>query len=264
MSSTGMGHRFKCTSPPFDHRLPESQYTQTDPGASGKGTSLLIFCRPLCNTPFYLFNDPIFMKELLQLEKEFQRGRLIAVAALVCGLVITLTAVGMGYYYSDQAAKRIYVVNRGEAIEATCGDVRDNRLAEVRYQTRKFHELFFTVSPDQKSIDDNLKKALFLCDESARKLYKNLKESNYYREMIEGNVLQQVVVDSMQVDMRAYPYRSVCFLTLTQNRATATSKRQLITSGDLVDVNRSENSPNGLLIRNFHIEQSKLISETSR
>ena len=204
------------------------------------------------------------MKELLQLEKEFQRGRLIAVAALICGLVITLTAVGMGYYYSDQAAKRIYVVNRGEAIEATCGDVRDNRLAEVRYQTRKFHELFFTVSPDQKSIDDNLKKALFLCDESARKLYKNLKESNYYREMIEGNVLQQVIVDSMQVDMRAYPYRSICFLTLTQNRATATSKRQLITSGDLVDVNRSENSPNGLLIRNFHIEQSKLISETAR
>lgn len=204
------------------------------------------------------------MKELLQLEKDFQRGRALVVAAIVCSFGISLTAIVLAFKYTDDFSKRIYLINRGEAIEATCGDITDNRPAEARYHVARFHELFFSVSPDPRSIGDNMKKALFLCDESAQKLYNNLSEQDYYREMVQGNVTQKIRIDSVHTDMRSYPYRAITYATLTQDRATASIERQIITDTELIDINRSENSPNGYLMRNFHIVSSKITNQLTR
>lgn len=196
------------------------------------------------------------MKELLTMETQFQRGKWLLISALGFAFVVSLTAVVLAFKYSNDFSKRIYLMNRGEAIEVTCGNVTDNRPAEVRHHVGRFHELFFGVSPDPKSIDDNVRKALFLCDESAKKLFDNLSEQNFYREMIQGNVTQRVRVDSVVADMRGLPYRAITYATLTQERATAILERQLVTETLLIDVNRSDNSPNGLLMRDFHIVSS--------
>jgi hypothetical protein len=39
-----------------------------------------------------------------------------------------------------------------------------NKPAEAKSHVRWFHELFFTLSPDASSIEDNVKQALFLAD----------------------------------------------------------------------------------------------------
>ena len=203
------------------------------------------------------------MKELLLLESNFQRGRLLVLAAFVCSFALAFSAMFFAYRIVGDLSQRIYLVNRGDAIEATCGDVADNRPAEARYHIRRFHELFFTVSPDPRSIEDNKNKALFLCDESGKRFFDNLSEQGYYREMIEGNVAQKVQVDSVKLDMRVYPYKVVAFAQLTQERATARTTRRMVTSCDLIDVNRSENSPNGFLMRNFHLLETAVLYTTN-
>jgi conjugative transposon TraK protein len=204
------------------------------------------------------------MKELLNLEKDFQRGRWLLIAAFGFSLIVALTAVILAFRYSNEFSKRIYLLNRGEAIQVTSGKVTDNRPAEVRHHVGRFHELFFTVSPDPKSIDENLRRAMFLCDESARKLYNNLSEQNFYREMVQGNVTQRVRVDSVVADLRHYPYRAVTYAQLVQERASATVTRSLVTETVLVDVNRSDNTPNGLLMRDFHILSSRVTREYTK
>lgn len=204
------------------------------------------------------------MKELLNLERDFQRGRWLVFLVIGCCFAVAITAVVLSYRYSREFSKRIYLVNRGDAIEATCGDVTDNRTAEARYHVARFHELFFSVSPDPKSIESNCRKAFFLCDESARKLYNNLNEQNYYREMIEGNVTQGVSIDSVTVDMRGYPYHAFTFARITQTRSSAETERRLVTESELYDINRSDNSPNGYLMRNFHILSSTITRSSSR
>lgn len=201
------------------------------------------------------------MKELLQLETDFQRGRWLLIAAFGFSLIVALTAVGLAFKYSNEFSKRIYLVNRGEAIQVTCGNVTDNRPAELRHHVGRFHELFFTVSPDPKSIDENIRRAMFLCDESAKRLYNNLSEQNFYRDMVQGNVTQRVQIDSVVADLRHYPYRAVTYSRLVQERATAIVHRSLVTETTLVDVNRSDNSPNGLLMRDFHILSSRITQE---
>lgn len=204
------------------------------------------------------------MKQLLQLEKDFQRGRWLLAAAFGFSLIISLTAVVLAFKYSNEFSKRIYLVNRGEAIRVTCGNVKDNRPAELRHHVGRFHELFFTVSPDPKSIDENIRRAMFLCDESAKRLYNNLSEQNFYRDMVQGNVTQRVQIDSVVADLRHYPYRAVTYARLVQERATAIVYRNLVTETTLVDVNRSDNSPNGLLMRDFHILSSRVTQEYSK
>lgn len=46
-------------------------------------------------------------------------------------------------------------------------DLSQNRPVEAREHVRRFHELFFTLSPDKDAIESNVKRALYLADGSA-------------------------------------------------------------------------------------------------
>lgn len=193
------------------------------------------------------------MKELLELERQFQRAKYLTFSVIGGSLAIALTAVILSLNYADNFSKRIFILNRGVALEAFSGNIMDNRAAEAKHHVERFHELFFTVSPDPISIETNVKKAFFLCDESAKKLYDNLREQRFYDQIISSNITQRVSVDSVDIDLRFYPYPVVAYLKLVQERATARSTRTLITQVEMLDVNRSDANPNGFLMRNFRI-----------
>ena len=51
-------------------------------------------------------------------------------------------------------------------------DAQQNRPVEAREHIRRFHELFFTLSPDKNAIESNVQRALYLSDESAIGYYR--------------------------------------------------------------------------------------------
>ena len=67
-------------------------------------------------------------------------------------------------------------------------DMQQNRPVEAREHIRRFHELFFTLSPDKSAIESNIQRALYLSDESAIGYYRNLQEKGYFNRMIAGNI----------------------------------------------------------------------------
>ena len=67
-------------------------------------------------------------------------------------------------------------------------DAQQNRPVEAREHIRRFHELFFTLSPDKDAIESNVGRALYLSDESAIGYYRNLQEKGYFNRMIAGNI----------------------------------------------------------------------------
>jgi hypothetical protein len=50
-------------------------------------------------------------------------------------------------------------------------------------------------------IQQNITKALYLADGSAKQQYENLKENGYYSNIIAGNLSQQININSVQVQM---------------------------------------------------------------
>ena len=62
-------------------------------------------------------------------------------------------------------------------------DLSQNRPAEAREHVRRFHELFFTLSPEKSAIEHNVKRALLLADKSAYNYYADFAEKGFYNRI---------------------------------------------------------------------------------
>lgn len=159
--------------------------------------------------------------------------------------------------FAERASGTVYILSAGKALEAFASDRKDNIPVEARDHIRTFHQLFFTLAPDEKVISANITRALYLADGSARKLYDNLKENGYYAGIISGNVSQGVVVDSVSLDAHTYPFYFRCWATQQIVRPTSVATRSLVTEGWLRNCSRSDNNPHGFLIERWSTLENK-------
>ena len=129
---------------------------------------------------------------------------------------------------------------------------------------KMFHHYFFTLDPDDKVIQSNITKALYLADASAKHQYDNLKENSYYTNIISGNISQQIDTDSITVNINQYPYYFKCYAEQKIIRPTTIVTRNLITEGYLRNVSRSDNNPHGFLIEKWKTLENKDIKIENR
>lgn len=159
---------------------------------------------------------------------------------------------------------RIYILANGKAIEAFSSGRKDNIPVEARDHVKNFHQYFFSLDPDDKVIQANVSKALYLADASAKREYDNLRENGFYAAVIAGNISQEISIDSINVDISQYPYRFRCYATQNIIRATSTVARSLITEGVLRNVARSDNNPHGFLIEKWATLENKDLKVQNR
>jgi conjugative transposon TraK protein len=159
---------------------------------------------------------------------------------------------------------KVYILANGKALEAYASDRRDNVPVEARDHVTTFHKLFFTLDPDDKVIKTNITKALYLADDSAKRIYDDLRENGFYSGIISGNISQTILIDSVMIDVKEYPYRFNCYAKQHIIRTTSIVKRNLITTGSLRNVSRSDNNPHGFLIERWETIENKDISVENR
>jgi conjugative transposon TraK protein len=190
-------------------------------------------------------------QKMKNLETAFQHVRAFTVI-LTIGYFITICYYEyMRQQFVTSMQNKLYILYNGRVLEAYATDRKDNVAIEARDHVRTFHQLFFTLAPDDKVIQANLGRALYLADESAKKAYDNLSENGYYANIIAGNINQQLQVDSVSVDLNNYPYHFRCYATENIIRTTSTVTRSLVTEGELRNVPRSDNNPHGFLIQRW-------------
>jgi len=185
---------------------------------------------------------------LKNIDTAFKHIKLFSYLLIGACTVVSCFAIYQSYRAADLAQRRIYILANGKVMETFAADRKDNIPVEARDHIRMFHHYFFTLDPDEKVIESNIGKALYLADESARNQYNDLKEKSYYNNLISGNISQQIQVDSIQLDINQYPYYFKCFATQKLIRASTGVNRSLITQGYLRNVSRSDNNPHGFLI----------------
>lgn len=136
----------------------------------------------------------MIFQQMKNIDTAFRHIRLFSL--IVVGVVVLLAGFVSykSYRLAAETQQKIYVLANGKALEAYAADRRDNIPVEARDHVKTFHQLFFTLSPDEKAISATISKSLYLADESAKRAYDNLKESNYYSNIISGNVNQTITV----------------------------------------------------------------------
>jgi len=198
------------------------------------------------------------------IERSFQYIRFFTFFIVLGSLVLCGFTIYKSLKLASATQNRVYVLLNGKALEAIAGDRRENIPVEARDHVKMFHYYFFTLDPDEKVIQANITKALYLADGSAKRQYENLRENSYYSNIIAGNISQQISVDSVAVSTDQYPYYFRCFSTQQIIRATSVVTRNLITEGYLRNVSRSDNNAHGFLIERWNIIENKDIKTVSR
>ena len=173
--------------------------------------------------------------------------------------------VGSLYDMASADSKKIYVLDNGKSLMlALSQDLSQNRPAEAREHVRRFHELFFTLSPEKSAIEHNVKRALLLADKSVYNYYSDFAEKGYYNRIIAGNINQVLKVDSVVCDFNGYPYRAVTYATQKIIRQSNVTERSLVTTCRLLNSSRSDDNPNGFTIEGFTIIENKDLQTIKR
>jgi len=191
------------------------------------------------------------------IDTAFQHIRSFSLVFLTGCIIITCVVVFKSIKAVSDTQSRIYILANGKILEAYSGDRRDNIPVEARDHIEMFHHYFFTLDPDEKVINSNINKALYLADGSAKKQYDNLKENGYYRNIISGNISQQIEFDTIDLNISSYPYFFHCVAKEKLTRTTSIVTRSMITEGFLRNVSRSDNNSHGFLIEKWVIIENK-------
>jgi len=114
---------------------------------------------------------------------------------------------------------------------------------------------FFSLTPDDKYIEYQLKKAMYLVDESGADQVNNLKENGFFNSVLSSSSVITLQTDSISLDMAKRYFRYYGKLKI--DRRSSTVIRSLITEGYLKDIPRSDNNPHGVLIVNWKTLENK-------
>jgi conjugative transposon TraK protein len=203
-------------------------------------------------------------KQLRNIESAFSHIRLFTIAVVVSSLSMSAFAIYKAIKTVNEAQERIYILANGKALEAWSEERKDNIPVEAKDHVKMFHWHFFTLAPDERVIEANVTKALYLADESAKRQYDNLKENRYYSNIISGNISQEITIDSIRIETADYPFHFRCYARQRLIRTTSIVTRLLVTEGFLRNVSRSDHNPHGFLIEKWTTKENKDIKIENR
>jgi len=202
------------------------------------------------------------MPIIKNIESKIRLATTVSVGALVLSLAVVLVTY---IFYNRQLAdarKTIYILDKDVPILARQTDQQVNRPVEYKAHVDLFHSLFFTLTPDNKFIEYQMKKAMYLVDETGIQQYNNLKEKGYFNQILSSSAVLTLITDSIQLDVPRHFFR---FYGKQQiERKSSTVIRSLVTEGYLKDIPRSPNNPHGVIIEHWKTVENKDLRHVSK
>ena len=202
--------------------------------------------------------------KMKNIDTAFRYVRGFTMLVIIGCVILCCFALYKSFSLVSQMQDKVYILANGKVLEAFSSDRKDNIPVEAKDHVKTFHSLFFSLDPDDKVIQINVTKALYLADDSAKRVYDDLKENGYYSGIISGNVSQTIAVDSITININEYPYQFRCYATQNIIRPTSIAYRSLITEGNLRNVSRSDNNPHGFLIERWNTIENRDLSSKNR
>jgi len=189
------------------------------------------------------------------IEAKIRLATFVAFGSFLTSVIIAVVALSFASRQVADAHKSIYILQNNVPLQASQTDMMLNRPSEYRADVELFHSLFFSLTPDDKYIEYQLRKAMYLVDQSGVEAYNNLKENGYFNSILSSSSVLTLQTDSIALDVARHYFRYYGKLKI--DRRSSTVVRSLITEGYLKDIPRSDNNPHGVLICNWKTLENK-------
>ena len=204
------------------------------------------------------------IKYFSNIETGFRKMKFVTLASICASVTVALASVAVAISYVGKANDQVFVVENGAAMVASAAPSGAQKDLEVQDHLTRFHELMFNLSPSSESIKRNIDRALIMSDRSAYDYWRDLSERGFYQRLVSANISQQIVVDSVKVNIGSYPYDAVTYGRLFLIRESNITAYQFESTCRLVDVERSQSNPHGLMIEKFIVRRNENIGTKRR
>ncbi len=190
-----------------------------------------------------------------KIEDKIKLAGIISLASILASLITVIFSLFYTYQSARNERKQIYILSGEIPLTASQTDMEVNFEIEAKNHIENFHQLFFTLPPDNVYMKKNIAKAMYLADESALKQYNTLVEQGFYNSILSNSAILTIMTDSIVIDLnnKSFMYYGVQRI----ERPSSILKRELVTSGYIQQSIRTDNNPHGLLITQWRTELNK-------
>lgn len=206
----------------------------------------------------------MMIEKLKNIDNAFFEVRRISIVAICACVLVCIIAQAYHYAEIKRLQEQIYVLAEGKVIQAYASTRAANISVEAKDHISSFHEYFFSLDPNGMQIHENIIRALYLADNSAKEAFDDLSEQGYYTHLLNSNSRQRITNDSIVLDLNQSPYGFWYYATQKLISPSSKVTRNLITEGKLRTISRSERNPHGFLIENWKIIENKELNTESQ
>jgi hypothetical protein len=188
-------------------------------------------------------------------------NRFIVLTA-VCGAVISSLFFGwMVFDIHRSALNNSFAINTdGSVIPLKWVTQKENLEVEALAHLELFHTYFYDI--DATNYERNLEKALWLGNSSVDNVYRQKKADGVYNRLLQYSLVQKVISIESEVNIETEPYNFKTRTVFEINRGKIVDRYELITSGNLINVDRNfPNNTHGLLITNYFENTLKKLND---
>ena len=189
------------------------------------------------------------------IEDKIRLATYVSVGSLLASVAIVCISLFFSCRMVANSQRSIYLLDHNIPILARQTDMQVNRPAEYKAHIDLFHSLFFSLTPDDNYMEYQMKKAMYLVDESGMQQYNDLKEKGFFTSILSSSSVLTLETDSIALDMPNNYFRYYGKLKI--DRRSSTVIRSLVTEGYLKDIPRSVNNPHGVLITGWKTLENK-------
>ncbi|MGO3183793.1 MAG: conjugal transfer protein TraK [Aequorivita sp.] len=187
-------------------------------------------------------------------------NRFIVIAVIAFSFLSSAIAVYSVFSINDKALNNAFAINTdGSVIPLKWVAQKENLKVEALAHLELFHSYFYNI--DASNYEKNLEKALWLGNSSVDNLYRQKKADGVYNRLLQYSLVQKVLIIESQLDLQSVPYEFQTKTIFEINRGTIVDRYELISTGNLIIVDRNfPKNTHGLLITNYFEKSLKKLT----
>lgn len=178
-------------------------------------------------------------------------NRFIVLAVVAACLLTCIFSILTVLRFNRSMLNSTFAVNTdGSIIPLKLVSQKENMEVEALSHLDLFHQYFYGI--DESNYEKNLEKALWLGDSSVDNVYRQKKADGVYNRLIQYSLVQKVISvnTELTLTLKTTSFRTEVIFEI--NRGSIVDQYQLITTGNLILVDRNfPHNTHGLLITNF-------------
>lgn len=178
-------------------------------------------------------------------------NRFIVLAVIIGATLTCVVSVFLVVKLHKETVNNAFAIStEGNVIPLKLVNQQENLEVEALAHLELFHRYFYHI--DASNYEKHLEKALWLGNSSVDALYRQKKVDGVYNRLLQYSLVQRVISITSKVNIQKKPYTFETTTIFEVNRGLIIDTYELMTTGNLIHVDRHfPNNTHGLLITNF-------------